>query len=211
MSLGNRLGSLLTPWNPVDVLGSWGISSNLNWLLSGHTALFVPWVVPWVAFVILSGPPLGTSFDSESCYNVVMKVVDIFRGSHLVCSQGAFLGSNTGRPVGLQSMFYILPGSKVRYPNVVVSPLQSTLVVSPAGSCAKFSPYFSVTCPNYSLLSTLDVPLSVAGPNVPWWTGCIQLCRKAKGNNEVEIKVEGLVEVVIFVIFSCCYWFFLYF
>ena len=134
MSLSNPLGSLIdyiwhinwyAPW-----IGTWKVLWYFNWV----TSLLFSWIGPWntywqddgtftwelsrqvywgisrISFVLLFFLPLEALFDSGSWSNVLQ-----FNGE-------------------------IPPGSKVRYPDVVVSPLRATLVVPPSGSCPKFPP-----------------------------------------------------------------------
>ena len=53
----------------------------------------------------------------------------------------------------------IPPGSKVRYPDLVVPPLQAILAVPTSGSCSKFSPSPYETCPTSTSLATLAMAL----------------------------------------------------
>ena len=59
---------------------------------------------------------------------------------------GDLLDSDTWPPVGLQFIFYIPHGSKVRSPDLVVSPSQATLVVPHSISCPTCTPPPSGAC-----------------------------------------------------------------
>ena len=60
-----------------------------------------------------------------------MRVVVLSLGSDIVWTLGSLIGSNHVPPVGLHLIMDIPPGSKVRYPDFVGSPLRVTLVVPP--------------------------------------------------------------------------------
>ena len=65
--------------------------------------------------------------------------------SKLVSPLRALIDSKTWPHVGPQLIVDTPPGSKVIYPELVVSPLQATLAVPPSGSCPKFLPHTSDT------------------------------------------------------------------
>ena len=93
----------------------------------------------------------------------------------------------------------IPPGSKVIYYELVGSPLQSKLAVPPAGSVLKFPLPTSGTFPTYSLRAMFAVYLSWVLPTLPWHHGRSQLWCEAKCYNKVEITVEVLVGLGIYV------------
>ena len=97
----------------------------------------------------------------------------------------------------------IPPGSNVRYLDLVGSPLRSTLAVNPSGSCSKLLQPPSGTCPTSPSWANISVYLSVEWPNIPWWHGCSWHWHDSKGDNKVENKLEGLVDLGILL---CPFW-----
>ena len=98
----------------------------------------------------------------------------------------------------LQLIVEIPPGSKVRYPDLVVPSLRATLVVPTLGSCPKFPPPSYVTYLTSPSRATLAINLSLVWPTIPFWSGISWHLYKTKGNNKVEIKLEGLVVLDVF-------------
>ena len=92
-----------------------------------------------------------------------MGIVDEIFGSFLVSDIGLpmrdLIDSKTGTPFGLHLIVGITPGSKVRYPDLVVSPL----LANNSGSGVILPPPPSCTCPNSPPQSTLYVYLSLGG------------------------------------------------
>ena len=70
--------------------------------------------------------------------------------SDLVWLLGSILGSNHGTPTGLQLIFYILPSSKVTYPDFVVSSPREIIVVPPVEYSLNFVPLIFGTFPTLS-------------------------------------------------------------
>ena len=68
-------------------------------------------------------------------------------GSELDWLLGYLLDSDTWPPVGFQLIVDIPPRSKVRYPDLVGSPVQSTLTVTTSGYFSKCPPPPYGTCP----------------------------------------------------------------
>ena len=92
------------------------------------------------------------------------------------------------------------PGSKLRHPELLGYNLQATLAVPPSGSCTKFPPPPYGKCLTSPSQSTLDVTLSEGWPNIPWQRGRSWNCRKTKGDNKVDNKLEGLVGLGVFLV-----------
>ena len=116
-----------------------------------------------ITLVLLFVLSLGALLGSESWSDVVTKVFEYFLGSGTELSLRNVLVFDPDPPIGLQLIVYSEPVSKVRYPDLVVSLLQSTIAVTPAGSCVNFlqSPYG--TCSTFPLWSTIDVSLYGCG------------------------------------------------
>ena len=77
------------------------------------------------------------------------------------------------------------PGSKVRYPDLVGSPLRTILAVHPSESGLIFPSLPSGACPNYPFQAKLDMTFSGLSPIIHRWCGCSWQYRKAKGDNKV--------------------------
>ena len=110
--------------------------------------------------------------------------------------------SETWPPVGLQLIVDIPTVSKVRYPDLVVSTLRATLAVTPSVSYPKFLPPTSGTCLTYTSQTTLAATISGAWPTLPWRCGWSMNWREAKGDKKVEIKLEDLVGLSVFVVYN---------
>ena len=82
-------------------------------------------------------------------------------GSELGLPLKALLDSETWPHGGLKFIVEIPPGSKVRYLDLVVFPLQVTLVVTPSGSFSMFPSPLYGTCHISLLRSMLDISLCV--------------------------------------------------
>ena len=80
-----------------------------------------------------------------------------FLNYETVLSPNNFLVSDPDPPVDLQFIVDIPPGSKVKHPDLVNSPLKYTLAMPPAESDVKFLPPPSRMCRIYSSRVTLDV------------------------------------------------------
>ena len=112
------------------------------------------------------------------------------------------LYSETWYPVGLQLIVEIPRVSKVRYPDLVVTPSWATHAIPTSGSCSKFSPHPLGTCITSPSRAMISSTLSGGLPNLSQQRGHIfQRCDE-KGNNKVENKLEGLVGLGIFVLFT---------
>ena len=96
----------------------------------------------------------------------------------------------------------ITPGSKLRYPDLVVSHFRATLAVHSLVSCPKFPPPTSGTCLTSPLRVILASTLYGGWPTLFWKLGRSWNFCKSKGNNKVENKLEGLVGLVLFVVFT---------
>ena len=81
--------------------------------------------------------------------------------SELVSPLGDLQYYDTWTPVGLQFIVDIPLGSKVRYPDLVVSPLRATLSVPPSVYFSVVPPPPSGKFPTSSFQSTFDVTLSL--------------------------------------------------
>ena len=132
--------------------------------------------------------------------------VGLWLGSELGSPLGYLLDYDTWIPVGLQLIVEIPTGSKVRYPDLVGSTSQATLAVTPSGSCPKFPlpPYG--TCLNYTSQAMIAVTLSGLRPTLPWRCGNIWHYHKLKGDKKLEIKLEGLVGLLVFVVSTLSLW-----
>ena len=132
MSLGNTLWCLLDSIWHINWCGAWIRTWQLlwhfnwvpsllfSWLVTWHTNWHadrtftwqlsgqVSWVISRIAFVSLCYSPLESLFESYSWSNLI------------------------------QLILYIPLGSKVRYPDLVGSPLRATLAVPPSGSGLRF-------------------------------------------------------------------------
>ena len=67
--------------------------------------------------------------------DIVDDTVGFLLRSELGSPLGALPDYENLPPVGLQLIMDIPPGSKVRHPDLMVSPLQATIAVPPSGSC----------------------------------------------------------------------------
>ena len=110
-------------------------------------------------------------------------------------------------PVGLQLIVDISTWSKSRWPGLVVSTSQATLVVPPSGSCPNVPSPPSGTCLTSPSQNTLSVILSEALPTPHQRHGHSWNCRKAKGAKEVKNKFEGLMGMGIFVASTLSLWY----
>ena len=99
-------------------------------------------------------------FQYSSGIGMFDDTVGFFLGSELVMYLGGLLDYYHGGPVGLQFILDIPRGSKVKYPNSFGSPLQATIVVTPAGSGVKFISYLYGICLTYTSQATHAVSLS---------------------------------------------------
>ena len=98
--------------------------------------------------------------QESSEIGIVDEPVGFFLDSEIGSPLRDLLDSETLPPVGLHLILGSLPGSKIRYPDLVVSPSKATLVVPSSGSCSNFLLPPSGMCPNYPLQSMLVVNLS---------------------------------------------------
>ena len=109
---------------------------------------------------------LGVKFNllkDSSRISVAVEPVGFWLGYELGLSLGDLIDSETCPPVGLQLIVDIPPGSKVRYPDLVVSPSRATLVVPPSGYYTKFLPPPSGTCLTYLLRAVVAANISLGG------------------------------------------------
>ena len=90
-------------------------------------------------------------FQDSSRVGIADDTVGFWIWYELVFPLGALIDSDIWLPIGLQFIAYIPPGSKFRYPDLVISPSQATHVVTPSGSCPNFLPPPSGTCLTFSL------------------------------------------------------------
>ena len=93
----------------------------------------------------LLGPHVGRDSPSISVQDnqlqdssgigIVNYPFGLLMGFELGSPLGDMLYSETWTNVGLQLIVYIPPGSKVRYPDLMGSPLQATPAMPPSRSC----------------------------------------------------------------------------
>ena len=93
-------------------------------------------------------------------------------------------------------------GLKVRFPDLVGYPLQSMVMVPPAESGINFPSTPYGTRPTSPSWTTFAVTLSGAWHILPWRLGYSWIYHKAKGDNKVESKLEVLVGLGVFVMFT---------
>ena len=146
-------------------------------------------------------PSIGVwvkSFQDSFGVGIVDDLVVLWLGSELGSPLWDLLYSETWPPVGLQLIVNIPHGSNLRYHAFVGSSSRDTLAVPPSWSCPKFlTPHYG-TCLTYPSRSTLAVTLSGVLLTLPWRRGRSCNYCKAKGDNKVEIKLEGLVGLGVF-------------
>ena len=136
----------------------------------------VSWGISRIDFILLFFSPLEALFEPESWYTV------------------------------LQLIMEIPTGSKVRYPDLVGSPSQATLLVPTSWFCPNFPPPPSILWLTSTSLSMLADTLSGGWPALPWRRGCSCNCHEAKGDNKVDNKLEVLVGLGIFVASTPSLW-----
>ena len=85
----------------------------------------------------------------SSGIGVVDEPVIFFLGFELVLPLEDLLYYETGSPIILQLIEDRPPGSKLGYPEFVISTLRATHEMHPALSCVHFMPPFSGTCSTY--------------------------------------------------------------
>ena len=103
---------------------------------------------------------------------------------------------------GILLIVGIPPGSKWGTLTRWYLTLRSTLALPTLGSCSKFPSRPSGTCLNSPLRAMLAATLSVGWPTIPRRHGRSLKCREVKGNKKEENKLEGLVGLGIFVLFT---------
>ena len=167
------------------------------------TAEFSGWVNLWGTLVNWYSPSLSVQanlFQDSSGIGIADEPVGFCLGSELGSPPGDMLDYQTWTPFGLILIVNIPPGSKVRYPDLVGSPLSVTIVVNTLGYRPKFPPPTSGNCLTSPSWSTLDDNLYGALTTIPWRRGCSWHCHEAKGDKKVEIKLEILVGLGVFVV-----------
>ena len=158
--------------NLLGILVGWGSPNIRVWVK----------LLKYYSGIVISYEPVGSCLLYELC----LPPWDI-------------LYSETWSPVGLQLVVYIPPGSKLIYSELVVSLLRGTLAVPPSKSCPKFPPPLSGKFLTYPSRATLSVTLSCECPTLNRQYEISWPCLKAKGDNNVENKLEGLVGLIIFI------------
>ena len=151
--------------------------------------------------VVWDYPSLGVKVNLLQYSSVICIVYDpvgFWMGSEFGSPLWDILYSETLTSVGLQLILEISPGSKIRYSDLVVSPSRATLSVPPSGYFPKFPPTPYVTCITSPSQATLTENISGAWPTLPWNLGRICHCREAKGDKRVEITLEVLVGLGVF-------------
>ena len=138
--------------------------------LSGLVGLLVT-LVGW------DSPSLGVWVNLLQ-YSSGIGIIDITIGFFLVFEIVSPLGDliyyYAGPPVELRLILYIPTGSKVRYPDLVVSPSKSRLVMPSVGSCVNFLRPISGTFHASPSRATVDVSLyggvllSIGGVGTFW-------------------------------------------
>ena len=122
---------------------SYGLTDNL----SGLVRLLVP-------LVGQNSPSLGVRVNFLQQYDgigIVDETVGISQGFGLCLPLGDLLDADTGPPICLQLIVDIPPGSKLIYPDLVLSTLQTTLTVTLEGYGVNLPPPPYRNCPNSSL------------------------------------------------------------
>ena len=95
------------------------------------------------------------------------------------------LDSDTWPRVGLKYIGGIPPGSKVRYPDLVVSTFQVTRVVTHSGSSSMFLSPPSGTCPISLSQSTISMSVYFLLPTLPGNSWCSWNFHDYKGDNKL--------------------------
>ena len=107
-------------------------------------------------------------FQDSSGVGISDKPVGLLLVSELGSPLGALLDYYTLPHVGLLLIVDIPPGSKVRYPELVVFFSWSTLAVPTSGSCPKFPPPPSGTCLTSPYWATLAATIYGGWHTLPW-------------------------------------------
>ena len=143
-------------------LGMYDYSSRFTDELLGWSNLLGPLVV-W------DSPSLGVQvklFQDSSGVGIVYEPDVLWLGSELGSPLWDLLDSDTWPPVSLQLIVDIPPGSKVRYPDFVGSPLWDTLAVPPSVSCPNFHALLLPHKPRLLKFFHWNDPLSLRGVGI---------------------------------------------
>ena len=162
-----------------------GWSNRLDILVS----LYSPSVGMWVNLL-----------KNSSGFGIADEQFGLLLISKLVSPLGYPIDYDTWPHVDIQFNMDIPPGSNVRYPDLVASSLQAPLAVTPSGYYPKLPAPPSGAWRASPLQATFSVTFYGVRPSFYLWRDCSCPSHEAKGNNKVELKLEVLVDLGVFLV-----------